>query len=75
MDLKNNVMLNFYNVEMEAVGSTYDGIAEGEPWNFDLFISELDNEGICKNKIVVFAVEKNLLCFFLYRYIKHGHKK
>ena len=51
---------------MEAVGSTYYWVAEGEPCNVDLCISELDNEGICKNRVVVFAGENKLMCLFLY---------
>ena len=46
--------------------STYDGVAEGEPCNVDLCTSELQNEGICKNKMVVFAGENNYcsaLCY------------
>ena len=66
MALKNCVMLEFYNMEMASVGSTYYGVAEGKPLNVDLCISELDNEGICKNKIVVFVGENNFCSGFCY---------
>ena len=32
---------------MADVDSKYDGVVEGEPYNVDLCISEIDNEGIC----------------------------
>ena len=64
MALKNCVMLEFYNMEMASVGSTYYGVAEGKPCNVYLCISELDNEGICKNRVVVFAGENKLMCLF-----------
>ena len=53
-------------MEMADVGSTYDGVVEGGPYNVDLCISKLDNEGICKKNVVI-AGEKKILYFLLYR--------